>query len=456
MSVLSGAWRRLCARCGRIHAQADQQRRSRLLSWLILIMLVAFGTVDLVEAHTQTDYQVPWIGYALMVSSYLLNWRGLFCLASWLQMSMFPLVIFSSVLHHDPGFTIPDLSYLLLGIMLASLLRDFLETILFAAFNLLSMLALPLLAPEVVPSWGSMLTPLATTGIGTTLVLGILHYRDLQEQDHQAEQFRAEAERARHKERLLQAEKLEAIGLLAGGIAHDFNNLLGGIMGFAELLSKALKDSPDLQRYADKILSAAQCSATRTGQLLAFARKGDLQHAPVDLNRLIAETIDLLRHGMDGRITLCTHLAPDPVRTIGDSSQLQTALLNVAINARDAMPAGGQLTLASSITTIPFGWKTSWTSQDPTPGRYACIEVRDTGIGMGEETLRHAFEPFYTTKADGNGTGLGLSAVYGTVNAHGGFIDLTSEVGQGTTFRLFLPCADTETETPPPPPLSPA
>jgi signal transduction histidine kinase/ActR/RegA family two-component response regulator len=242
---------------------------------------------------------------------------------------------------------------------------------------------------------------------------------------------------------LQQAEKLKSIGQLAGGIAHDFNNQLGGIMGYADLLREKLSDSPRLREYAETILTLVGRSRDLTSQLLAFARKGQYQNVAVDLRGLIDEVMALLKRTLDKGIRLRCEPCGGAVFAMGDPSQLQNAILNLALNARDAMPQGGEIVFSAAAVDVPAGRDGSGAGG----GRYVRVTVRDTGTGMDKETQRHIFEPFFTTKhaggADGHvGTGMGLAAVLGTIQAHKGFIEVESEPGQGSEFRLYLPRID--------------
>jgi CheY-like chemotaxis protein len=227
---------------------------------------------------------------------------------------------------------------------------------------------------------------------------------------------------------------MEAIGRLAGGIAHDFNNQLAGIMGFAELLLDSLGDD-SLRKYADNILKASRRAAGLTRKLLTFARKSSIVKAPTDIHAVIGEVVALLQHSIDKRIDIALHLDAQPSEIQGDPSQLPNALLNLALNARDAMPQGGLLTLATA--TVQRGRRTE--DLDLDPGPYLRITVTDTGVGMDAETRRHLFEPFFTTKGPGEGTGLGLASVYATVRSHGGDLVVESAPGCGTTIQVFLP-----------------
>ncbi|MEI6972034.1 MAG: PAS domain S-box protein, partial [bacterium] len=229
--------------------------------------------------------------------------------------------------------------------------------------------------------------------------------------------FRDVTEQRRMEDRLRQSEKLEAIGQLAGGVAHDFNNQLCGIMGFAELLAEQLTDQT-LNCHAVKILSSARHAAELTRQLLAFGRKGKYLSLPVDTHKVIAEVVDLLCRSVDKRITIKQHLNAMPSTVVADPSQLQNAILNLGLNARDAMPLGGELTFATRVVNF----EQAQPVEGLAAGRYVQISVTDTGVGMNAEVKKRLFEPFFTTKASGKGTGLGLASAYGAVKNHGGTI----------------------------------
>ena len=252
--------------------------------------------------------------------------------------------------------------------------------------------------------------------------------------------FRDITDRRRLEEQLQQSEKLTALGQLAGGVAHDFNNQLAGILGYAELLRERLPEDDALRRYCDRIVTGAQRSAKLTQQLLAFARKGKYQTATVDLRDIVEEVLAILVHSIDKRIVIQRSQSPAPLHVVGDPAQIQSALLNLAINARDAMPDGGQLEFATEIATLEWALQQDGDSELP-PGRYACVRISDTGVGMDSDTLRRACEPFFTTKALGRGTGLGLSAAYGIVRNHSGALRLSSTLGHGTTAEVLLPLA---------------
>ncbi len=236
------------------------------------------------------------------------------------------------------------------------------------------------------------------------------------------------------EERLRQREKMEAIGQLAGGVAHDFNNQLAGILGYAELLECKLTD-PSLKHYAETIRTAARRSADLTRQMLAFARHGKYISVPVDMNAIIREVVEILKHSIDKRISIRLNLEPEPAVVIGDASQFQNSLLNLALNSRDAMPNGGELIFTTAIETLD----TPSPAEELEAGRYLVVSVTDSGVGMDAQTQKRIFEPFFTTKPPGQGTGLGLAAVYGTVRNHGGTVHVYSKPGRGSTFRVRLP-----------------
>ncbi len=248
------------------------------------------------------------------------------------------------------------------------------------------------------------------------------------------------------EERLRQSEKMQAIGQLAGGVAHDFNNQLTGILSAAEVLSQGLEHDPEMRELADMIITAAEHSTRLTRQLLAFARKGKLRSVPVDLHGTVQDVVALLRRSIDKRITIHLDLAARPSATLGDAAQLHNAVLNLALNARDAMPAGGDMTFATRVVALS-GEQIEAAHLDVEPGRYVTLEVRDTGVGMDAETRAHLFEPFFTTKEVGKGSGLGLAAVYGTVKTHRGAVEAASEPGRGTAFTLYLPVVEEESRT---------
>jgi PAS domain S-box-containing protein len=240
------------------------------------------------------------------------------------------------------------------------------------------------------------------------------------------------------QEQLHQAQKMEAIGQLTGGVAHDFNNLLTVILGNLETLQRGAQlDGPRRQRAVEQATHAARRAAALTGKLLAFARRQPLEPKATDVNRMIAGMIDLVRRTLPESIGIETVLGAGLWRVEIDPHQLENALLNLAVNARDAMPDGGSLMIETSNTQIDAAYAGRHT--DVRRGEYVMICITDTGTGMTKDTMAKAFDPFFTTKPVGQGTGLGLSQVFGFVKQSGGHLKLYSEIGQGTTVRIYLP-----------------
>ena len=246
------------------------------------------------------------------------------------------------------------------------------------------------------------------------------------------------------EERMNQAEKLRSIGQLAGGVAHDFNNMLTGIMGAAELLSMRLGEvNEEVAGNIRVILDTSQRAGELTQQLLAFSRKAKTQTVPVDINAAVTQATSILKHSLDRRIDLEVDLSRSPVVVNGDPAQLQNAVLNLAVNARDAMPEGGKLLVATARVVLSEEF-CAGQSVRLAAGEYVEVTVMDTGVGMPQDVLDHVFEPFFTTKGVGMGTGLGLAAVYGTVKDHHGLCLVQSEVGKGTVFKVYLPFSEEE------------
>jgi PAS domain S-box-containing protein len=250
---------------------------------------------------------------------------------------------------------------------------------------------------------------------------------------------KAAAERLRStEEALLQSQKMEAVGQLTGGIAHDFNNLLTGIVGSLDLMQTRLNQgrTDNVARYIDAAMTSANRAAALTHRLLAFARRQPLSPKSVDVNQLVVSLEDLLRRTIGETIDLRIVASDDLWSTLCDPNQLESALLNLAINARDAMPDGGRLTIGTANARLD-----SITAETPalSPGDYICITVADTGVGMSPEVVGRAFDPFFTTKPIGQGTGLGLSMIYGFARQSNGHATIDSKLGQGTSVRLYLP-----------------
>jgi PAS domain S-box-containing protein len=250
---------------------------------------------------------------------------------------------------------------------------------------------------------------------------------------------RTEAEKSSLEEQLRHSQKMEAVGTLAGGIAHDFNNILTGILGYADMLCRPGLGDEQTYKAAAVIHKAARRAAELTQQLLGFARKGKYQNVPVDLHGTVEEVIGLLSRTFEKNIVISRAFGADRACVLGDPVQIQQVILNLAVNARDAMPGGGTLMFETSVAEV----KADHTRRrdDPKPGWFVKLTVSDTGCGIPDEVQTRIFEPFFTTKEQGKGTGMGLAMVYGIVKNHGGVVRVASSEGQGTRFEVLIPVA---------------
>ncbi|WP_239026802.1 hybrid sensor histidine kinase/response regulator [Geomonas oryzisoli] len=253
-------------------------------------------------------------------------------------------------------------------------------------------------------------------------------------------------ERRHLEEQFRQSQKMESIGRLAGGVAHDFNNMLSVISGAAELSKRKLEDGEPIGQYLELIINAARRSSDITRQLLAFSRKEVVSPKPVQLNRLIEDSLKILTRLISEDVKLSFHPAPELWSIMIAPSQVDQILMNLAVNARDAMPEGGSLAIETANVQIASHY--AYLHPDARPGEYVLLSVSDTGHGMDKMTAAHIFEPFFTTKGQGKGTGLGLSTVYGIVTQNGGFINVYSEPGQGAVFKIYLPRLQESEATP--------
>jgi len=285
-----------------------------------------------------------------------------------------------------------------------------------------------------------VMAALVTAVLGVTQSALSLSYRELEQAN--AELKAQIAEREKVEEALRQAQKMEAIGQLTGGVAHDFNNILQVVLGNLgnverQLQRGGLTDSGLLERGIKAAIRASERAAVLTGQLLAFSRRQPLAPKPVDVNRLIGGMSDLLHRTLGERVEVETILGARLWQTLADANQLESALLNLAVNARDAMPSGGKLTIETANAYLDEAYAAI--EEDMRAGQFVVVAVSDTGTGMSPEVIRKAFDPFFTTKDIGQGTGLGLSQVYGFIKQSGGHAKIYSELGEGTTIKLYLP-----------------
>jgi two-component system, cell cycle sensor histidine kinase and response regulator CckA len=240
---------------------------------------------------------------------------------------------------------------------------------------------------------------------------------------------------------------MESIGRLAGGIAHDFNNIMTAVLGFGSMILDQLGDNHPLQHAVEQIVSAGERATNLTRQLLTFSRRQITEVRILDLNAVVTEMYQLLRRALGEDVELITVLDDNPASIKADAGLLQQVIMNLAINARDAMPRGGQLTIQTQRVTLDDRFCRS--RVDVRPGDYVLLSVRDTGSGMTKEVLDHMFEPFFTTKPKGKGTGLGLATVYGIVRQCGGHIEVESEPGVGTEVKVWMPRVATPEEAVP-------
>jgi signal transduction histidine kinase len=258
------------------------------------------------------------------------------------------------------------------------------------------------------------------------------------------ERKQMEEEQAKLREQLYHVQKLESVGTLAGGIAHDFSNILTAIIGYGNLLQKDMKEGGSSRDYVQKILKSAERAANLTQGLLAFSRKQVSNSRPVYLDEIVKGVESLLVRVIREDIKLKTTLTSKKCIVMADVGQMEQVLMNLATNARDAMRKGGFLGISTDIVELDNDYIK--THGYGTAGRYALVSVSDTGVGMDEKTKERIFEPFFTTKGVGKGTGLGLAIVYGIIKQHNGYINIYSEPGKGTTFRIYLPVIESEVE----------
>lgn len=251
-------------------------------------------------------------------------------------------------------------------------------------------------------------------------------------------------EKKRLEETLVQTQKLDSLGMLAGGIAHDFNNILTGVLGYAGLLKTTVPETDKIYKYIDTIEKSASRAANLTQQLLGFARKGKYTMTKLSINDLVKEMYSFIKETFDRSIKIVIDTEENLPPVEGDSNQLYQALMNLCINARDAMPEGGRLYIKTEFYLL-HDEKVVDYFQIP-PGEYVRVSVTDTGVGMPPDVEKKIFEPFYTTKGSGKGTGLGLAMVYGIIKNHGGYITVYSEPGLGTTMRIYLPKTEGKVE----------
>jgi len=259
-----------------------------------------------------------------------------------------------------------------------------------------------------------------------------------------SERMQAEVEKERIQAQLLQSQKMEAVGILAGGVAHDFNNLLTVIQGNTDLAMMKVNEADSVYTELSDIQLAATRAASLTNQLLLFSRKQPMKFVSVNLNRTVVDLLKMLHRLIGEDIVVNTEFETDLWAVQADRGTIEQVIMNLSVNARDAMPGGGRLSIKTENVVLDEiqcnGMPEAQT------GRFVCLSISDTGIGMDEETVQHVFEPFFSTKGPGKGTGLGLSVVYGIIQQHDGWIHVISEFGSGSTFKIYLPAVSEVSE----------
>jgi signal transduction histidine kinase/ActR/RegA family two-component response regulator len=413
----------------------EVRRQSRLLSVCILVLTAIFVCVDVALSLSAPGYQPPWLGYGLLVGTFLLNRAGRYRAASIIVMAMFPLVGFGQVYFGTTTMPFLSFGYVALAPMLGAIFLPIWGVVALTSMNLAGILFAPAFVSELAAEAPRLVGPLSMNAMVGVLASLYMHHRNGVEADRRRALLAELAERERLEDRLRQAQKLEALGKLAGGIAHDFNNVLMVILGNAALLQRR-DASPEVLR----IESAASSAAGLTRLLLAFGRRAVIEPTVLDVGKVVGESVEMVRRLIGEQVAVELDVPGQALAARLDRAQIEQVLLNLATNARDAMPDGGTLRIEVEAITLRPGHPAL--APDATPGRYVCISVADEGIGMDDATRERIFEPFFTTKQKGHGTGLGLASVFGSVSQAGGFIRVWSEPGQGTRFELFFPRAD--------------
>jgi signal transduction histidine kinase/CheY-like chemotaxis protein len=423
---LARLWERLVAPSPLLVRLSDRMR-ARLLAGLLAVIVVggfASGVVQLAVIPGFLPTFLAMCGALVVLAAGYASSRTRHYRVGGAIAALAPLVACLSVAALNPDDRV-WYAFMSISVLLAAVFLSLRATAAVAGLSILGILLLLALVPALRPLDRS-LPPLAFHAIFSPLMLLAARHRD-----------RLEAAERRLQEQLLQAQKLESVGRLAGGVAHDFNNLLMGILGYAEFLEEGIRaGAPELEDLAE-IRRAGERARDLTRQLLAVARKQVTEPGVLDLNEVLRESEKLLRRVLGEDVELVVTLAPDPWPVMADPTQLQQVILNLAVNARDAMPHGGRLVLETGNLEVDA--RHAAAHPGLRPGPHVRLAVSDSGQGMSPETRAHAFEPFYTTKPVGEGTGLGLATVYGIVTQAGGHVGVESEPGRGTRFDIYLP-----------------
>jgi signal transduction histidine kinase/CheY-like chemotaxis protein len=409
----------------------ETRRQSRLLGISLVVLTGIFACLDTVLTLREPGYQPPWVGYLAMFTTIALNRAGFYRAAAAGAMSMFPLVAFGLVYSGHASAPMMTLDYVVLGPMLGAIFLPIWGVMALTLGNVIGIALAPVFVPAAANNGSALLGLLSLNSMIGILSSLYMHHRNAIEADRRAVLLREIAERKQLEEQLRQAQRLEAMGRLSGGVAHDFNNLLMVILGNVALLRRGAGIAE-----LEQIEAAATSAASLTKQLLAFGRRAVLEPQVLDVGALVRNAADMIRRLIEAQIEV-DYEAPGELHAARlDRVQLEQTLLNLATNARDAMPHGGTLRLRVSGVTLTAD---ALSEPGAAPGAYVRVSVADTGEGMDDATRQRVFEPFFTTKERGRGTGLGLASVFGSVSQSGGFIRVDSQPGRGTRFDLFFP-----------------
>jgi signal transduction histidine kinase len=430
------------------------------LTRLVHTALVVGIAIDLIAGPPVASLLSPWPELALALNGLLLvvfvgllilTRHGRARLAAWLLILVLWLYQ-SAMLWWFGGLRTPGIVTFFAVVLMAALFLgprgSVVALVLSVAASLAVLLAekaglLPAVqAPSAVLIWVLLLINLFAVVVLAHLAFAELRRANLSLQAEIDERRREEETRRRLEEQLRQSQKLEAVGRLAGGVAHDFNNLLMVITGHGELLRRGLEAEDPRRRKLNQMMSAADRASRLVRQLLAFSRSQALEPQRVDLDALVSEAARMLRPLMGSNISLETRLQASPRQVWIDPAKIEQVIMNLALNARDAMPDGGRLDIGTESRDVDDAGAAS-------PGRYVVLSVRDTGAGMDAQTRSRVFEPFFTTKSSGQRTGLGLAMAYGIVQQSGGHIAVESERGHGTAFHIHLPLLDADADSGP-------
>ena len=411
--------------------EPEMRRQSRLLAVCIAVLTPIFLCVDIVLSTT-TNHKPPYIGYVFLIGTFVLNRLGRYRLAAALAMLMFPLVGFGQVFLETVSLPLITMGYVALGPMLGAIFLSIRGVVALTVFNVLTIMLASRLVPSVASEGAAVVGPLSLNAMIGVLASFYMHHRNAVESDRRMVLLAAVQERRQLEDRLRQAQRDGGARQVRVAASRTTSTIVMVIMGNVALISRRTP-SPEAQQ----IENAAASAASLTRQLLAFGRRALIEPTVLDLGHVIGETAAMVRR-IIGETIKVEHDVPDvPLLARLDRAQLEQVLLNLAINARDAMPDGGTLRISAAELELERGSERLPPGGEP--GVYICVSVSDDGVGMDEATQQRVFEPFFTTKPRGRGTGLGLATVFGIVTQSGGFIRIWSQPRKGARFELFFP-----------------